>query len=117
MSRPGAVQSISASPASSVRMGRKRLMMSATTNSSAFPGAAIRIARSAHPSLTACRSAKLTRIAPPDAAALGTAQPQTHVHLGGRPMRTIVTALPSAKIENAFRTNVTTKNRCLSNQS
>ena len=117
MSRPGAAQSTSASQASSARMARKKSMMSATTNSSASPGAAIRIARSAHLLLTASRSAKLTRIAQPDAAALGTAQPQTHVHLGGRPMRTIVIALPSAKTENAFRTNVSTKNRCLSNQS
>jgi hypothetical protein len=116
MSRPGAVQSTSASPDSSVRMARKRSMMSVTTNSSASPDAAIIIPRSAHPSLTAYRNAKLTKIAPPAAAASGTAQPLIHVHLGGKPMRTIVIVIPSAKTKNALRTNATSKNSSLSNQ-
>ena len=116
MSRRGAVQSTNASPASSVRMARKRSMMSVTTNLSASPDAAIRIPRSALPLLTAFRNAKLTKIALPGAVVSGTAQPPIHVHLGGRPMRTIVIVLPSARTENAFRKNATTKNSCLNNQ-
>ncbi len=67
MFRAGAAQSINVSPESYVRMEKKKLMMSVTINSNAFHDVATRTLTNAHLLWTASKSAKVTRIALPDA--------------------------------------------------